>query len=242
VLATHAGHCTPCRKPRHDKVRRGVTPSEVTKADAAVRCHHYRHQDSRPAARSSLPTRDHVTGAVQVLCQILLHLDGGLEGHRVRVLVQLRQQPDAVMSHNPRSQILQIPCAAPSGSPIWPFGTSSSRGLMRMRLLPVRSSTHSEVCLTVGIALPAPSSTIARLTEDLARPSSHWANGSRWASARWLSHDPSSNIRMLGRASAGQCLHRGEGSRAWKVLSSRFTASAAASQISSVQDLAHWKW
>jgi hypothetical protein len=43
-----------------------------------------------------MPSRDRISSPAQILRQILLHLDGRLEGHRVQMLKQLRQKAEAV--------------------------------------------------------------------------------------------------------------------------------------------------
>jgi len=42
-----------------------------------------------------MSARNPVARLAQVLCQFLLHLGGGFEGHWIKVLVQFRQQTDA---------------------------------------------------------------------------------------------------------------------------------------------------
>src|ERR1039458_8730854 len=48
-----------------------------------------------------MPARDRVTGPAQSLCQVFLHFGSGLIGHRVQVLIQLRQQAEAVTLYDP---------------------------------------------------------------------------------------------------------------------------------------------
>ena len=42
-----------------------------------------------------MSSRNRVPGPAQILRQVLLHLGGGLEGHRVQVRIEFRQQAEA---------------------------------------------------------------------------------------------------------------------------------------------------
>ena len=53
--------------------------------------------ESETRMHTSMPASNRVAGTAQVLGQVLLHLGSRLEGHRVEVFVQLRQETYTVL-------------------------------------------------------------------------------------------------------------------------------------------------